>query len=85
VAVGNGVAALGPSSGYQRWMKRTDRTNNRPEAVDRATFAFNYDVPSTEAADFSGQPSMTVSLKEQEIYVTMTADDKELRALSPVR
>lgn len=42
-------------------MKRTDRTNERPEAVDRATFAFNYDVPSTEAADISGQPSMAVS------------------------
>jgi hypothetical protein len=36
------------------------RTHKRPEAVDRATFAFNSDVPSTEAADFLGQPSMAV-------------------------
>jgi hypothetical protein len=42
-------------------MKRTDGTKKRPEAADRETFAFNYDVPSTEAADFSGQLSMAVS------------------------
>jgi hypothetical protein len=66
-------------------MKRVDSTNKRPEVVDHTTFAFNYDVPSTEAANFSGQPSMAVFMKEQEIYVTMTADDNELRTLLPVK